>query len=122
MDPERCDLGVLVGEIGDDEAAEGAEEGAEEVRVGVAVAGEDVGVLGVGEELEDLVELGGAEEEPRVVHEAEDQHGHAADDDARQRRVQRVDPPAETALLRPEPEHVHLLAAHACTRTHYDRY
>lgn len=78
VDPDRRFVGVLVGEVRDDETAEGAQEGAQEVGLGVALAGEAVGVVRQGQHLEDLVELGGAEEEARVVHEAEHEHGHAA--------------------------------------------
>lgn len=90
---------VLVGQVRDDLAAERAQERAQEVRVGVAVAREHVGVLSPRAQLEDLVQLRGAKEQSRVVHKAEDQHRDRAHCDAGGALVKRVEPAIDVGVV-----------------------
>jgi len=70
--------GVDPTEVHDHHAAEGAHEGSDGVRVGVALACEDVGVVGGGQHHEPLVQEGGPEKQAAVVDEAEHDHAEEA--------------------------------------------
>lgn len=111
MHPERCYIRILVSQIGNDKPAECAQKRTQEIRLRIAIPSEHIRILGPGEQLEDLVQLGCPEEQARVVHEAEHEHGDSAHCDALHCLVERIQPPVETALFRPLALHVHLLAA-----------
>lgn len=65
LDPDGG--GVILGQVADDQPAECAQECTQEVRVSVALPGETVGVFGLWEVLEYIIQIVGPEKQPCIV-------------------------------------------------------
>lgn len=72
MHPEWRYIRILVSEVSNDKPAECSQERTQKIWLSIALACEHIRVLGLGEQLEDLVQVGSPEEQPSVVHKPED--------------------------------------------------